>query len=309
MLVSPSEDIVVSSMGWADGGKLHVVETGTGIISLLPISDAKYLAVFAGTEGHFSVLHVNDGRWARISVHSFRDPSLSLAQLELAEGKPRFAGDHSRWRYVPRVYVTYLIRPSGDAPYLIVVDRVKEAAEVRWLSWYDSSYDKGYQGVIGVEELPFDDQVLFSVQRDSKLVLADLGTGEMIRKVELAGRGGNATLHFLRNGTEMWANDYDTLVRVDARNWEVMGQRHLQDPAGVTRQFVGEMAFDRHEAICAVARPFSGDVVGISTETFAVVSAARFQFSPLQVAVLSDNRLFSRDWKTGVLAMETLKPI
>ena len=49
--------------------------------------------------------------------------------------------------------------------------------QVQRLEWYDDTYDKGYQGVIGVLELPGEEFAVVSVQRSSQLIFHDLNTG------------------------------------------------------------------------------------------------------------------------------------
>jgi hypothetical protein len=91
-------------------------------------------------------------------------------------------GDPSAWTDVPLLYVEYL----GFAPWkdfvLLKVSPMTGKMEVQRLEWYDDSYDKGYQGVIGVLQLPDDGSALVSVQRSSRLILHDLETGRQRRQ-------------------------------------------------------------------------------------------------------------------------------
>jgi hypothetical protein len=61
--------------------------------------------------------------------------------------------------------------------------------------------------------------------------------------------------------------------------------------------------------MCAVGRPFSRDVLGIDSESFAVTSRADLGEQPLDVALLSDGRVFARDWKSGCRLHGKLGPI
>jgi len=77
--------------------------------------------------------------------------------------------------------------------------------------------------------------------------------------------------------------------------------------AGLDRQFNGSFAFNGDETLCAVARPFSGDVVALDTARFKVTHACRLGRQPLLVALLSDGTVWARDWKTGDVLKGTLK--
>jgi len=54
---------------------------------------------------------------------------------------------------VPRAYPEYLQRPSNSDFYLLYVDPIRPELDVIDMDWYDDSYDKGYQGVIGAVEV------------------------------------------------------------------------------------------------------------------------------------------------------------
>jgi len=68
----------------------------------------------------------------------------------------------------------------------------------------------------------------------------------------------------------MWASDYDTIVKVDRSSWQVRDVCRLQSAAAGTMQFIGDFTFDPDETVCAVARPFSGDVVALDPSTMKV---------------------------------------
>jgi hypothetical protein len=122
----------------------------------------------------------------------------------------------------------------------------------------------------------------------------------MVGKLSLADRGGNPALRFRRGANELWADDYDTLLRIEPGDWRVRNRRLLQ--GGWTtgsRQFIGEYAFNNDETLCAVARPFSGDVVALNTTNFRITHACNLGRQPLLVALLSDGTVWARDWKSG----------
>ena len=181
-----------------------------------------------------------------------------------------------------------------------------KACGSRTFEWYDDSYDKLYQGIVGVTEIPDSDLVLVSVQRSSTLIIYDPNARRKVGEFSLSNGHGNPTLHF-RGPGELWAADYDTLLKIEPGSWRVLESRRLQDAAAGTAQFIGEFAFNRDEAICAVARPFAGDVIGLDPKTFRTRYQAKIGGQPLEVAVLDDRRVYARDWKSGRLLQGSLR--
>ena len=64
---------------------------------------------------------------------------------------------------------------------------------------------------------------------------------------------------------------------------------------------MGAYTFSLDESLCAVARPFSGDVVAVNTKRFRITHTCNLGHQPLTVALLSDGTVYARDWKTGRL--------
>jgi len=303
MIISEKEDLIVSTLGWSDAGSLWILETRGGDVSKNKISDAKYLGLYAGRKGYFSVLHHYDGNQVRISAHFFADPPAALASILIGPSGIRFEGETAVWSCLPRAYVAYLKRPALSDFHLFLIDPAGPRAEIITLDWYDNSYDKGYQGVIGVVEVPDEKKVIISVQRDSRPILYDLEQRKVISKLSLAGRAGNPTLQFTRQIRELWADDYDTLLRLNPSDWTVTNSRLLQGG----NQFIGAYSFSRDESLCAVARPFSGDVVALNTKKFKITHTCNLGHQPLRVALLADGTVYGRDWKTGALLKGQLK--
>lgn len=105
--------------------------------------------------------------------------------------------------------MAYFKKLSGSDFYLFTLDLFRTEVEVSHLDWYDDSYDKGDQGIVGVTEVPGTEELLFSVQRSSELVRYDLGTRKALGRINLGARSGNPTLHFSVDGRNLWADDYD----------------------------------------------------------------------------------------------------
>lgn len=299
MLTDPEERFVVSSLGWVDGGALWVLDVHSSQVRLERIGDARYLSIHRGSAGHFSVVHHYDGDRLEITAHSFDIPSAVLSRVIISGETRRFEGPVAPWSKVPRFYVAYLVQPSWSDFALVSVD--PEGPTLQTFDWFDDSYDKGYQGVIGVTEVPNSENVLVSVQRSSTLILYNPLARQKRGEVMLAGGHGNPKLLFRRRVAELWADDYDTVLKVEPTTWRVKQSRQLQEAAPGTAQFIGQYSFNQTETLCAVARPFSGDIVGIDPDTLRTKYRATVGAQPLEVALLGDQRVFARDWKTGNL--------
>lgn len=299
MLTDPAERFVVSSLGWIDGNALWILDVRSSQASVVQIGDGKYLSLHRGSAGHFAVAHHYDGDRLAITAHSFDAPSAVLSRVIISGESRRFEGPLEPWSNVPQFYVAYLVQPGWSDFALVSIGR--EGPTLQTFDWFDDSYDKGYQGVIGVTEIPNSRQLLVSVQRSSKVILYDPVARQKCGEVVLSGGHGNPSLLFRSHVAELWADDYDTVVKVDPNTWRVVRSRKLQEAASGTAQFIGQYSFDAAESLCAVARPFSGDIVGIDPDTLRTKYRAKVGSQPLEVALLRDRRIFARDWRTGNL--------
>jgi hypothetical protein len=300
MIANRERTVAVSSVGWVDGDALWRFDLRTGAAERLPLrSGARYVSLHCSGPAHFSVAHHFDGGRFEVTLHSFADPVSALGRVTVEDARTAMVGDASTWRQVPLLYAAYLsFQPWSDFV-LLRVDVSRRSIEVQRLEWYDGTYDKGYQAITGVLELPGEDMALVSVQRSSELVLHDLQTGGKRRSISLAGRGGNPVLQLRKAGAEVWASDYDTLLVLDRQRWKIIRSARLQRAAVGTQQFIGDYSFTPDERSCAVARPFSGDVVGVDAATLRIRSSATLGRQPLEVTVLPGDAVVARDWKTG----------
>jgi hypothetical protein len=302
MISNPDGTTLLSSVGWVDHDALWQFNVAGGTTETIPLSTgARYSSLHCAGSGRFAVAHHFDGRRFEVSVRSFSAPGVVLARAVVEEGESTVTGDTSAWTDVPHLYVEYL----GFAPWkdfvLLKVSPTTSKIEVQRLEWYNDSYDKLYQSVIDVLELPGNSCALVSVQRSSRLILHDLETGIERRSIDLGGRHGNPRLQLLDHGKEVWASDYDTLVVVWTENWQIRRSSRLQGASAGTQQFIGDFAFVPDQKLCAVARPFSGDVVGVDLDTLKIKRSAKVGRQPLEVAALSGGEVVARDWKTGDL--------
>jgi hypothetical protein len=113
------------------------------------------------------VNHRSDGARAKITVHHFANPGEMVASAMLTSDGTEMTGDLSVWSNVQKNYVVYYTGPFWSASCLLQVTPQAGRIELQQFRWYNSDYDKGYQGVIGVVECPDDGFIIVSVQRDS----------------------------------------------------------------------------------------------------------------------------------------------
>jgi len=307
MISNPDESMIISSLGWIDKGNLWVLQTSSDDIHKLEISDAKYISLHNNGGDYFSIVHHYDGKKVEISAHSFHKPETAISMIHFENGIASFDGDVEIWKKVPRAYPEYLQRPSKSDFYLLFIDPIRSELEVIDLEWYDDSYDKGYQGVIGAIEVPKSSHLIVSVQRDSSPILYDVEEKKLIKKLTLSERNGNPHLKFRRTANELWADDYDTLLLIDPKDWRVKKSLRLQDAAENIMQNIGNYSFNRDETLCAVARPFSGDAVALDTKRFKITHYTKLGKQPLEICLLNNGKVYSRDWQTGSLLKGKLK--
>ena len=296
---------IVSSLGWIDGGSLWCLDADSLKVRMVHISEGKYLSLKLGRNGYFSVVHHYDSDRLEITAHSLKDPGEILSRWTLDGTSGYMEGGKEIWENLNRYYVNYLSR-SDLTDFVLIDVSLNGRAAVQELPWYDDQYDKGYQGIIGVTEIPNSNCVIVSIQRNSNPVIYDPTEQRKIGEITLSGNGGNPTLYFRCTKNELWADDYDTLLKIEVGTWRVVKSRRLQDSVSGTSQFIGQFVFDSGEKLCAVARPFSGDIVAIDTKNLKTRYRAKMGRQPIEVAILPNKKVVARDWKTGDLLIGKL---
>jgi hypothetical protein len=200
MIINASCTQAVSTLGWVHKGSLWVYKIGDASSCVFELSNAKYLTIKNGKDDFFSVVHHCDGDKLEISAHNQCDPGRSISSTSLrrtdrlsARTSSTISGDVSVWRQLPRAYVAFVF----DDYHLIWIDR-DGIASLQTFRWYSNdNYNKGYQGIVGVEELPDTHLLIVSVQRDSNPILFDPESGKIVRKLHLAeSRRRNALLRW-----------------------------------------------------------------------------------------------------------------
>ena len=307
MIADSAQTLAVSSLGWVDRGALWVYRNDREAVTRTPLSDAEYLSLHPGRNDWFSIIHHYDTKRLEITAHRFSQLEERAAQVVVEGNEGRFLGESDVWRDLPRQYVAYLRGASWSDYALISLHLEEHRIELQRFAWFDDTYDQAYQGVIGVTEIPGSALVIVSVQRDSRPVVYDPASRLKRGEITLANRGGNPTLYFRRTAKELWADDYDTVLKLDADTFAVLASRRVQGAATGTGQFIGRFSFDPSETLCLVARPFSGDVVGLDTRTLKKRYRCRTGAQPLEASLFPRNRVVARDWKSGDLLQGTLQ--
>ena len=295
MITNAGRSVVLSSLGWVDGDAIWCFDAASGQARTIPQNTgARYTSLHASDSERFVAIHHFDGAKFMASVGVFSAPEITVSSVAYENGRTSLTGNATAWQGLPQHYVAYLAPPWND---FVLVKIEAGYVHIHRLEWYDDSYDKGYQGVVGVIALPDPRYVLISVQRSSELVLHDLETGRAVRKIELAGRGGNPQLMLRDAGKELWAADYDTMVVLDTSTWRVIRKKPLQGSAAGARQFIGEFTISA-DGGCCVARPYSGDVLTLD-ERLKIRKQAALGRQPTEAIELPGGDVVARDWKTG----------
>lgn len=307
MFISPDFRLIVSHLGWVDKSALWIYDLDKDNVDLVPVGNAKYLTLYScKIKNQFAVFHHCDSTLIRLTVHSFDNPAAPLCTIEHSKGNTKVQGTIEVLQNAPRYYVAFY-DPGYNADFhLVSVDSVQGKIETDRFDWYGDNYDKGYQGIVGVIELD-SGNLIVSVQRDSQPIVYDPKTKTVVRKLSLAGNHGNPKFQFVRRRGEIWADDFDTIFKFESNTLTPKASQRLQIAATGTAQFIGDWSFNIEESLCLVSRPFSGDVIAISTDNLKTKYVVHTGKQPLQSVFVSNSNIIGRDWKTGALLKGSLR--
>lgn len=307
MILNTSEEFVFSSLGWKDGGTIWALDVNGNKPTSIHVGSARYVSLQKGSNDHFSIAHHSENDKFLVSVHKANKTAEEVARVSIGPDGIFYGGDAAGWLSVPKAYVSYFEFRGVQDYWLCIVGTESDDTLIKSFRWYDETYDKGYQGIIGVVEVPDSKLVIVSVQRDSSPVLYDPILEKAIRKIDLANRYGNPKLQFNSSGTDLWADDYDTLLKIAPTTWSVEKSSELQTTDNGTRSFIGDYWLNNDETLCIVPRPFSNDVIGVDANTFKIKYECNIGKQPLQAVMLSDGRVIARDWRSGELLNGQMK--
>lgn len=290
----------ISNLGWVDKGNLWIYSSEKNDVESFRLSDSQYLSIHKGENDYFSVAHnFNDYRF-EITVHHFSDPTKIVCRLSFDNFKNTVDGDINLLCHIPKYYIANLNINNEFKFHLFRIDNGQLSVNDDKINWYyDGNFDFGYQGLIGVTE--YKDELIFCVQRDGSLYRYSLISDKIIEKIPLANKYGNPRVTFCENFSELWVDDYDTLLKVNPKKWKVENNKLLQPADKGTGQFIGSYSINKD--LIVIPRPYSSDIL-ILDKDLNIKTSIKVESQPLE-AVLLDKVIVGRDWETGKLIIKT----
>lgn len=311
MILNKARTQAICNLGWADNGYLWVYSLEKGTSDTFRLNSSNYLKLIPGCNDFFATISFPSRGQFEVTANHHSNPQkiISRVSAQLIESAPdstpqiAFEGDRSVWEQLPKAYIV-----NGYDDFRLLLIRGHGDYDLQKFEWYDDSYDKGYQGIVGVTDIPNSQNLIVSIQRDSNPVLYDPIGERAIRKLTLADRYGNPSFFLRATANEFWVSDYDTIVKLDAKTLDVKGLLLLQEASSsMSRLFIGSFCFDESERRCLVARPFSGDAVLLDADSLHIIGTQKLGKQPLDIALLADGTVIARDWKTGDFLFQKLK--
>lgn len=301
MILNSAETKLISSQGWADKGSFCVVDTKDDSISKFNLENAEYTCVQKIENNCFLCSHHFRGEKLVLTTHSFEKPESIIGRIEIKNREADFNGDGHIWQNAPRFIVEWLKDDFSDDYYLLEIKPFENKVDFHLIEWFHADeYDRGYQGLYEVIEVPNTNFLLFPIQRSSRPVLYDFAEKKVVKKIKLAGRAGTPSFKFRKQKTELWTVDYDTLVKLEVGTWNILRSKKFQWPLfGYTMTWVGDFFFTPDEKFCVLARPYSKDVLLLDCENFKKVGEVKTKLQPLKAIALSNFKCIYRDWQTG----------
>lgn len=302
MITDSNQRVALSNLGWVDHGAIWRFDSTTGAVDHIQVGNGTYLVLQTWGAADFAAVHHFDGSRVEITTHSFANPTQVTRRVVVTGWEPTVSADLAPWPETPSHFVAWLNEDATAASGYFLISVHDRQVSIERLDWFDGdSYDLGYQSVGAVSPVPDSEDLVFGIQRSSHLVVVSPLPTRTVRRVALSGNYGNAVPHLRLVASEIWAVDYDTLVRLDWRTWEVTGTLRLQDAAAGARMFVGDLWMPPDESYLLVPRPGMGDIVAVDPIRLAQVGITSTGRQPLVAAVMGDGRVVARDWKTGDL--------
>lgn len=301
MIFNENLQKAISNLGWVDKGSLWVYDGVKAKNDIIKLSDSQYLTITEGREGYFSVVHHGTNSEINITVHHFDDPWKEYCRASFVDSTSKSFGDSTFWKFVPKHYVCGFTLSNEFNFHLLKINDGVVVLEDHKVEWYTKGdFDFMYQGLTSVTE--YGDELIFTVQRDGSLYRYSLNEDKLIGKVKLAGNYGNPQ-PTIKND-EIWVSDYDTILRL--KNWNVERVKKLQEAAKGNAQFIGSFSFNSQNDQCIVARPFSGDVIGLNRD-LKIKYTCNIGSQPLEAVLIHDDIVIARDWQSGKLLKGEMK--
>lgn len=287
-----------------------VADVGTGEQQTIPWGEAEQLEPSDPDRELFVFKRTVDDDDYRISLHPFDAPASPVARVTVsANGGAAFEGLREAWDRAPRFFYYYFgSAPGYGEETLIVLEPGPGTVQLQKLRLAER-WPNG-AGAIGVVQIPGSEKVVVSLHKDTsdaRPIIYDPKKQAVVGRVPLADTRfgyGQSNPQFLRTRQEAWLKDYAIMQRHRLPSWEIAEALRLQS----VNVWIGGSSFNHSESLCAVARPYSGDVLGIDVDSFQVSHRASMGGEPLDVVLLSDGRIFTLEWHSQELRAGRLEP-
>jgi hypothetical protein len=299
MICNKKLTLAVSNLGWIDKGSLWIYDNKESNSKTVSLSEAKYLSIFGGLNDYFSICHNYEDTRFDISIHHFRNPETKLCKLSFDNFKTQIEGDKRLIKLIPQFYLARLQIHDTCKSHFISVQEDRLVIDDSKIDWYNNgNFDFEYQGLIGVTE--YNDELLFSVQRDGSIYRISKETNQLTAKIDLAHKYGNPKVIFNKDNSLLITDDYDTIFLINPKDWSIIKQSALQEPENGTGLFIGSYYLNEGKDLIIIARPFSSDVIMLD-KNLKIKHFCKIGRQPLEAVVLDKNKVIARDWKTGDL--------
>jgi hypothetical protein len=266
--------------------------------------------LISGEAGWFGIWTQSD-KLDGFELHACRFDALdrSLARTRWTRTGVGHDGETSAWRHLPPFYLTNV--PDFPLAFTLREDGVLHPLNFDWYN--DENYDQLYVYPSCLVREPNVGDLIVGMYRSGNIIVCDPETGAKKRQATLPNTYHSSPLISDARSNVLWAMGYDTLFRLRLPELDVLKSRRIQESVYspeakmMTGAFVGNMVLQTDHGRICVARPFSGDVLGLDHVSLEPVARAVTGGDPLHLAIVGDE-VISRSWKTGDLIRGKLGP-
>jgi hypothetical protein len=316
MITAPDGSYILDSRpAWfanaAEPGLWKLEAPFDGRPALIPFpTGIKRGRLISGEAGWFGIWTQSD-KLDGFELHACRFDALdrSLARTRWTRTGVGHDGETSAWRHLPPFYLTNV--PDFPLAFTLREDGVLHPLNFDWYN--DENYDQLYVYPSCLVREPNVGDLIVGMYRSGNIIVCDPETGAKKRQATLPNTYHSSPLISDARSNVLWAMGYDTLFRLRLPELDVLKSRRIQESVYspeakmMTGAFVGNMVLQTDHGRICVARPFSGDVLGLDHVSLEPVARAVTGGDPLHLAIVGDE-VISRSWKTGDLIRGKLGP-
>ena len=293
---------------------IGVGDTATGEIRRIPWNEAQAeLVPRSGVIEVFPIQSRLDNHTVLLSLHPFDHPTEPIAKVRITVGgEVRFEGDRKAWSLLRVVTYTYMspIGKTAEDEWIIVIE--PDGPSVTLRKFKDAPGWPEYAPLAGLTTVPDSHLVVIAIHHDSsdpRPIVFDAYDHTIVGRIPLVRNTGQNEPVFRPNSDEAWLVEEDIVQRHRLPDWSMEDAKRLQ-PTQPPYSYLslGSLFFNPSGDVCAVSRPESGDVLGISADSFDVTHRAETGGHPYRVALLSDGRVFALDGVRQDRRLAPLKP-